>query len=47
MINRYNFCKDNCKGYNDTGGKCFCDGGCETYNNFVKKHNNYYEQEKY
>ena len=22
------FCKENCKGYQDTGG-CFCDGGCE------------------
>jgi len=22
------FCKENCKGYQDTG-KCFCDGGCE------------------
>lgn len=22
------FCKENCKGYQDTG-RCFCDGGCE------------------
>lgn len=24
-----NYCQENCKGYRDTGGKCFADGECE------------------
>ena len=31
------FCKVTCKGYKDTGGKCFCDGGCDMYKNFKKE----------
>jgi len=30
------FCKENCKGYQDTGGLCFCDGRCEAYRNHQK-----------
>lgn len=31
------FCQVTCKGYKDTGGKCFCDGGCDMYKNFKKE----------
>lgn len=25
------YCWKNCKGFNDTHGRCFCDGVCESY----------------
>jgi hypothetical protein len=33
-----NYCQENCKGYRDTGGKCFADGECEAKKKAEQNH---------
>lgn len=30
------FCRKHCKGFRDTGGRCFADGECEKYTEYMK-----------
>ena len=31
------YCRSHCKGFRDTGGRCFADGECEDYTKHMKK----------
>ena len=34
------YCREHCKGFRDTGGRCFADGECEKYTEFMRNHGN-------
>lgn len=31
------YCREHCKGFQDTGGRCFADGECEDYTEYMRK----------
>lgn len=40
------FCEKHCKGYRDTGGRCFADGRCDAYWEYQKQKGTMTKEEK-
>lgn len=32
------YCREHCKGFRDTGGRCFADGECEKYTEYMRNY---------